>query len=61
MSTSKDYHHVIHGDQGVNKHHSAYCSVVVVVVVAAAVFIIYVTCLLLTSHADCSLLITVLN
>jgi len=49
MSTSKDYLHVIHADQGVNKHHSTYCSVVAA---AAVVLIIYVTCLLLTSHAD---------
>jgi len=40
MSTSKDYLHVIHADQGVNQHHSTYCSVVA----AAAVLIIYVTC-----------------
>jgi len=56
MSTSEDYLHVIHADQGVNSHHSTNCNVAA----AAAVLIIYVTCLLLTSHADYSVLTTVL-
>jgi len=47
MSTGKDYLRVIHGDQGVNKHHSTYCSVIAAAA-DAVVFIIYITRLLLT-------------